>query len=81
VLQPPTESNADIKAYGAWKDGVWTLEMSRALDTKGNAVKGDKKIDVRFDPAKTYHFGISVFDNAEAMDHSFSGPLTLTFKK
>jgi hypothetical protein len=80
VLQTPTESNADIKAHGAWKDGVWTLEMSRALDTKENAVKGDKKIDVIFDPAKTYHFGISVFDNAEAMGHSFSGPLTLKFK-
>jgi hypothetical protein len=81
VLQTPTESNADIRAFGAWKDGVWTLEMRRALDPKGNAARGDKKIDVVFDPAKTYHFGISVFDNTEAMGHSFSGPLALKFKK
>ncbi len=54
--------------------------MSRALDTSANAIKGEKRLDVVFDPAKTHHFGISVFDNAEAVDHSYSGPLTLVFK-
>ena len=80
ILQEPTGSNADIKAYGRWVNGVWTLEMSRALNTGANAAKGEKKIDVVFEPGKTHHFGISVFDNAEALDHSFSDVLTLVFR-
>jgi hypothetical protein len=81
ILQVPTESNADIKVYGVWKERVWTLEMGRALDTKANAAKGDKKIDVVFDPSKVYFFGVSVFDNAEAANHAFAGgPIALVFK-
>jgi len=80
ILQEPTGSNADIRAVGRWIKGVWTLEMSRALNPGANAVKDGKKIDVVFEPGKTYHFGISVFDNAEAMDHSFSDVLTLVFR-
>jgi hypothetical protein len=80
ILQEPTGSNADIRAYGRWANGVWTLEMARALNTGANATKGDKKIDVVFEPGKTYYFGISVFDNAEAIDHSFSDVLTLIFR-
>ncbi len=80
MLQEPTASNADIKAYGRWLNGVWTLEMFRALNPGPNAVKDGKKIDVVFEPGKTYHFGIAVFDNAEAIDHSFSDALTLVFR-
>ncbi|MBI3457081.1 MAG: hypothetical protein HY002_14990 [Candidatus Rokubacteria bacterium] len=80
ILQEPTGSNADIRAYGRWANGVWTLEMARVLNTGVNAIKGDKKIDVIFEPGKTYYFGISVFDNAEAIDHSFSDVLTLVFR-
>jgi hypothetical protein len=80
ILQEPTGSNADIRAVGRWIKGVWTLEMSRALNPGANAVKDGKKIDVVFEPGKTYHFGISVFDNAEAMDHSFSDVLTLVIR-
>ncbi|MBI4562232.1 MAG: hypothetical protein HY724_09325 [Candidatus Rokubacteria bacterium] len=80
ILQEPTGSNADIRAYGRWVNGVWTLEMSRALDPGPNAVKDGKKLDAVFEPGKTYHFGISVFDNAEAIDHSFSDVLTLVFR-
>jgi hypothetical protein len=82
ILQVPTESNADIKVAGVWKDGAWTLEMARALDTKASAVKGNKKIDVVFDSSKVYFFGISVFDNTEAVNHAFAGsPVALIFKK
>ncbi|MBI4013818.1 MAG: hypothetical protein HY359_15990 [Candidatus Rokubacteria bacterium] len=80
TLQEPAGSNADIKASGRWANGAWILEISRALNTGANAVKGEKKVDVVFEPGKTYHFGISVFDNAEAIDHSFSDVLTLVFR-
>jgi len=81
VLQEPTGSNADIKVFGRWVNGVWTLEMARALNTGANAVKGEKKVDVVFEPGKTHAFGISVFDNAEAIDHSFSDVLTLVLRQ
>lgn len=81
ILQVPAGSNADIKVSGVWKEGIWILEMGRALNTKANAVKEDKKIDVVFDPSKVYYFGISVFDNAEAANHAFAGgPIALVFK-
>ncbi len=80
ILQKPAGSNADIRAVGVWKDGFWTLELARALDTRENAVKGEKNVDVIFEPGKTYHFGLSVFDNSEASNHSFSGPLALSFR-
>lgn len=44
-----------MEAKGIWKDGKWTLELARKLNT-GN---GD---DVQFDATKTYSFGMSVFD-------------------
>ena len=80
ILQEPTGSNADIRGVGRWVNGVWTLEMSRALNPGASAVKDGKKIDVVFEPGKTYHFGVSVFDNTEAMEHSFSDVLTLVFR-
>jgi hypothetical protein len=80
ILQQPSGSNADLRAVGVWKEEFWTLEMARALDTGENAAKGEKKLDVVFEPAKTYFFGISVFDNSEAANHSFSGPVALVFK-
>ncbi len=30
---PPTGSRMDVKCKGEWKDGFWTVEFSRALDT------------------------------------------------
>ena len=48
----PTGSRADIKAKGYWKEGVWTIEFERALDT-GHAD------DVQFNLTSNYFFGIS----------------------
>lgn len=32
-LRKPSGSAADLSAKGAWKDGIWTVEFSRKLDT------------------------------------------------
>lgn len=80
VLREPTGSNADIKAFGAWKEGFWTLEMQRDLDTGPNASKNGKRLDVILNPVNIYAFAIAVFDNSEGMDHSLSGLLFLAFK-
>lgn len=65
---------ADIKAKGVFSNGIWTLEMKRALNT-GSAN------DVVFDPAKTNDFGVSIFDDSGATpQHSYSvRPKTLIF--
>lgn len=52
VNQEPTGSRADIRAKGRWRDGYWTIEFSRRLDT-GHAD------DVAFDPGRSYLFGVS----------------------
>ena len=53
----PTGSRADIRAKGAWRDGVWTVEMARRLDT-GNPD------DLQLDPTQSYQFGVSRFEIA-----------------
>lgn len=65
---------ADPKVKGVFHDGYWTLEIKRALNT------GSDK-DVQFDPAKSYHFAIAVFDNAgHDPQHSYQvGANTLSF--
>ena len=52
----PKGSRADIKAKGFYKDGYWTIEFLRKLDT------GHKEDDVIFDTAKNYFFGISRYE-------------------
>ncbi|WP_305044096.1 ethylbenzene dehydrogenase-related protein [Geoalkalibacter sp.] len=52
----PTGSRADIKAKGVWKDGRWTIEFARKLDTGHDD-------DLRFDPKAglDYLFGVSIY--------------------
>ena len=64
----------DVTAYGEWKNGVWTLEIKRALANE-NATQ-----DVQFDPAKEFYFGFSIFNNA-AIGHMIKTNLILKFKK
>ncbi|MBI2866140.1 MAG: hypothetical protein HYX99_02100, partial [Chloroflexi bacterium] len=65
IVAPFAGDRADITAKGVWKDGVWTLEWARKLTT-------GSQFDVQFsDLAKTYYFGLAVFDNAQ-VNHAWS---------
>lgn len=77
-LNAYTGHRADIKVKGAWKDGKWTLEIKRALVTRG---KNAGTQDVQFKNKKlAYYFGMSVFDNTQ-IDHLYhNGPIKMTFK-
>ncbi len=66
-------SFADIKTKGVWKDGKWTVMMSRKLKTGHDD-------DVQFNTRKKYPFGISVFDNSGGHSSYNSEPLKLEFK-
>ena len=56
ILEKEIGSRGDIEAMGVWKDGFWSLELKRKLNT-GN------EDDVQFDIAKTYRFGVAIMDN------------------
>ena len=79
VVSPFEGSRADIAAKGVYADGMWTIEMKRALHTTGD--KADVQ-DVQFtDLSKTYPFGVSVFDNTQIDHHYHEGVLKLKFGK
>ncbi len=62
-IAPMMGGRADILARNNYKDGVWTLEVMRALKTEGKDVETQ---DVQFaDKSKSYPFGLAVFDNSQ----------------
>lgn len=74
VLAPFVGSRGDVSARALWANGMWTLEVKRALDTK-------HADDVQFtDLTKGYAFAIAVHDNDGDEHHSFSGPCVLNFQ-
>jgi hypothetical protein len=65
----------DIAAGMAWKEGVWTIELSRRLVT-------GSQTDVQFDDlGATYLFGVSAFDNAQVRHAYVKRPLALRFEQ
>lgn len=52
----PDGSRADVLAKGVWKDGTWTIEFGRKLDTGHD---DDVKLDAS--PGSRHLFGVSVF--------------------
>ena len=68
-----TGSFADTKTKGVWKDGKWTVIISRKLKTGNDD-------DVQYNTRKKYPFAIAVFDNAHEHNSYNSEPLKLQFK-
>lgn len=67
----PSGSAGDIMAAAKWKNGVWTLEMSRALDT------GNSNDDVKLAAGRKALCAFAVYDHAEKADHGFTKRITL----
>ncbi len=65
-------SVADVQAKGVWKDGQWTLELQRKLDT-GHVD------DVAFVPGRMVRGGIAVFERSGDDRHNISGNLMFQF--
>jgi len=74
ILKAPTGDRADIKVYGIYKNGYWTVVFKRSLNT-GHAM------DVRFEPGKEYNFAAAVFDNAGDEHHLKSHLIRLFLEK
>ncbi len=70
-LQAPAGSAGDNKGAGTWKDGVWTVLITRPLNLAG---KDDKALK----PGGVYSVGFAVHDeNITTRGHFVSFPLTL----
>jgi hypothetical protein len=66
----PTGSAADIKAKGEWKNGLWTVELARKLNTS----HGD---DAVLKIGGTIEMAIALFDHSEHEEHSVSKVIVL----
>ena len=58
VLEPLTGDRADIRAKGEWKNGRWTLETRRVLDT-------GSKYDVAFVPGEPVYVTVASYNRAQ----------------
>lgn len=74
VIAPFTGDRGDLSAKAVWKDGAWTIEWSRKLQT-------GSKTDVQFDPKKEFYFGVAVFDDAQIGHAVQYGVTKLTFEQ
>ncbi|OQX15646.1 MAG: hypothetical protein BWK73_06410 [Thiothrix lacustris] len=63
---------ADIKAKGVWKDGHWSLEQRRKLDT-------GHEDDVTFTLGNAVKGAVAVFDHDDSAHHFISETLTFVF--
>jgi len=79
ILGTPVGSRGDIEVGMTWSDGIWTVEMKRALDTTNID-------DVIFNNTDSgvYLFSLAIMDNQGqgtlSVEHStYSGPIGLTF--
>lgn len=75
ITAPFRGDRGDIRAAWRYRDGRWTLELRRKLET------GSSK-DVQFDDLnETYFFGLATFDNSEVR-HAMQDAVTpFVFKK
>jgi hypothetical protein len=71
--QSPMGSASDVQARGQWKDGVWTLEYSRKLDT-GN------QDDMVFSKGRSVSFVVSILERKELDAAPYSQVMTLNWK-
>ncbi|MBI2952893.1 MAG: ethylbenzene dehydrogenase [Chloroflexi bacterium] len=74
VIAPFAGDRGDLSAKAVWKDGLWTMEWSRKLQT-------GSKTDVQFDSKGEAYFGIAVFDNAQIGHAVQYGVTKLTFEQ
>ena len=75
MISPLEGDRGDISAGGEWKDGKWTVELSRKLVT-------GSPYDVQFeDLGGSYFFGVAFFDNAQVRHAFTEKPLKLVFQQ
>ncbi len=78
TIAPMQGGRADILARNNYENGIWTMEVMRSLKTEG---KDTETQDVQFtDMAKSFPFGIAVFDNSQINHLYHTETLEMKFK-
>jgi hypothetical protein len=73
VIEPFTGDEADIRARAEWKDGHWTLEARRVLDT-------GSKFDVAFVPGKPLYVTIATYNRAQVRHSEHIKPVRVVLQ-
>ncbi len=77
-IAPMQGGRADILSRNNYANGMWTMEVMRALKTEGENTETQ---DVQFtDKAKSFPFGIAVFDNSQINHLYHTETLEMKFK-
>jgi hypothetical protein len=66
-------SVADVKSASRWRNGTWTVELKRLLDTENDD-------DARFKRGQDIRGGLAVFDRSGEDDHAISDNLIFRFE-
>jgi Ethylbenzene dehydrogenase len=70
LIAPLQGDRADVRAKGAWHQGVWTLEVSRVLDTKS-------KYDVALTTERPVYLSIATFNRTQIRHSEHLKPIRL----
>jgi hypothetical protein len=73
VIAPLTGDRADVRAKGEWKDGRWTLETRRVLDT-------GSKYDVAFVPGQPVYITVASYNRAQTRHSEHIKPVRVTLE-
>ena len=71
LVAPTTGDRGDIKARGIWKNGVWTVELSRELST-------GSQFDIPM--RNTIYLNLALFDNADSKHAIHVVPIQIDIK-
>jgi len=58
IVEPFTGDRSDVRAKGEWKNGRWTLETRRVLDT-------GSKYDVAFVPGEPVYVTVASYNRTQ----------------
>lgn len=72
-VTPDHPDALDVRAKGIWKDGYWTVEIGRKLDT------GHADTDTVFDPLSETAMAVAVFDHVGDHLHAVSQVIQVSF--
>jgi thiosulfate reductase cytochrome b subunit len=70
VIAPFTGDRADVRAKAAWRDGRWTLEARRVLDTKS-------AYDVPFVPGEPVYLTVATYNRTQVRHGEHIKPIRL----
>ncbi|MFQ5454347.1 MAG: ethylbenzene dehydrogenase-related protein, partial [Candidatus Zixiibacteriota bacterium] len=70
ILRPPAGSRGDVMQAGTWDNGVWYVEMKRALNTGNDD-------DAQF-TVGSFKFGLALIDNGGGAEHWTTGSVLHT---